>query len=149
MEQLEKLTLGEKLVVGGCIAFILVALIFEWTTYGRFGYGAFEYPGGTWITFAVILAVILAGFILAVRLGNMSSPALPASWTWGMVYAIGCGLILLFVLVKAWRIIAAPGGGDFAIGFLLGAVATGAIVYGGYLLYEADKGGGFARLRHK
>jgi hypothetical protein len=50
------------------------------------------------------------------------------------------------MLLKAWRIMAVEAGG-FGIGFFLGVIATAAIAYGGYLLYSADKGGGFASLR--
>jgi hypothetical protein len=146
MEQLNKLSLGEKLVCGGTLVLIIAALFFQWWSFLSAGYDGFSAPGGTWITLAVLVAVAMSGLILATKLGNMQMPAAPTNWTWGMIYAIGGGLVVLFVLLKAWRITAAPIGG-FDIGFFLGAIGTGLIAYGCYLLYSADKGGGFGALR--
>ena len=64
-------------------------------------------------------------------------------------------LVILFMLLKAWRISALPGCGDagdlegfecsvgFAIGYWIALV--GAIIFaaGGYMLYSEDKGEGF------
>lgn len=147
MEQLNKLGLGEKLFCGGSFLLLLSALILNWFSFNSFGYGGFDYPGGTWLTFAVIVSVALSGLLLAINLGNMAPPNLPAGWTWGMVYGAGAGLTLVLVLLKCWRILAAPAGGFAIEGFLIGAIATGLIAYGGYTLYLADKGGGFASLR--
>jgi hypothetical protein len=92
------------------------------------------------------------------KFGNVSMPALPSGISWGMVYAAGAALVFLFMLLKGWRITALPdlcGGADdrgvdcsigFAIGYWIGLV--GAIIFaaGGYMLYTADKGAGFAGL---
>jgi hypothetical protein len=48
--------------------------------------------------------------------------------------------------LKFWRIMAFPFGGP-GLGFFAAVIATGLISYGCYLLYSADKGGGFASLR--
>jgi hypothetical protein len=150
-EKLNQLSLGEKLVAGGGIL-MLIASIFDWWHYSAgpisVGQDAWSSPGSIWGTLAVLLSIILAGIVLAVRLGNVTMPNLPAGWTWGMVYGAGAALVVLFVLLKAWRIMAVPAGG-FGIGFFLGVIATAAIAYGGFALYNADKGAGFAALTKK
>jgi hypothetical protein len=145
-EYLNKLSTAEKAFCGGSILLLLDALIFHWFSSSSFGYGGFDYPGGTWVTLAVILSIALTGLMLAIKFGNVNAPALPTNLTWGMVYGAGAALTVLFVLLKFWRITAAPAGGFSAIGTLLAVIAIAAIGYGGYLLYSEDKGGGFASL---
>ena len=84
------------------------ALIFHWFSFSSFGYGGFDYPGGTWVTLAVILSIALTGLLLAIKFGNVNAPTLPTNLTWGMVYGAGAALIVLFVILKFWRITAAP-----------------------------------------
>jgi hypothetical protein len=99
----------------------------------------------------------MAGILLAMKFGNVNMPALPVGWTWGMAYGAAAAVLVVAMLLKAWRISSGEvtiGGvtgdaslGGFGIGFFLGVIATAAIAYGGFLLYSADKGGGFASLR--
>jgi hypothetical protein len=148
-EKLNQLSLGEKLVVGGAILMFL-ASFFAWWTYSE---GPFDVsqdgwsaPGSIWGVLAILLSLILAGITLAVRLGNVQMPDLPANWTWGMIYGVGAALVVLFMLLKFWRIMAVEVGGP-GLGFFAAVIATAIIAYGGFLLYSADKGGGFASLR--
>ena len=151
MDQLNKLSLGEKLVAGGGLL-MLISSIFAWWSYSEgplsISQDGWSAPGSIWGVLAILISLILAGVTLAVRLGNVQMPALPTNWTWGMVYGAGAAAVILFMLLKAWRIMAVEVGG-FGIGFFLGVIATAAIAYGGYLLYSADKGGGFASLRRQ
>ncbi len=152
-EYLNKLSLGEKLVAGGGLLMLFAGLFLDWwhvsfEGLGSGGTGGFDDPGGIWSTLVILISVVLAGIVLAVKFGNVNMPALPANWTWGMVYGAGAGLVVLFFLLKAWRIMAAPVGG-FGIGFFLALVATGLIGYGGFLLYNSDKGAGFQSLMNK
>jgi hypothetical protein len=146
-EKLNQLSLGEKLVVGGGIVMLIASVFGSWWHYSNSGISvgqdAWSAPGSIWGTLAVLLSVVLAGITLAVRFGNVQMPALPNDVTWGMVYGGGAALIGLFMLLKLWRIVAVPAGGP-GLGFYLGFIAMCAIGYGGYLLYQADKGAGFA-----
>ena len=149
MDKLNQLSLGEKLVAGGGILLFLSSF-FGWWTYSS---GPFDVsqdgwsaPGSIWGTLLIIIGLVLTAVTLAVRLGNVQMPALPAAWTWGMVYGAGAAAAVVLLLLKAWRIMAVEVGG-FGIGFFIGLIATIALAYGGYLLYSADKGGGFASLR--
>jgi hypothetical protein len=56
-----------------------------------------------------------------------------------MVWGGGAAAVVVLMLLKAWRIQAAPYGG-FGIGFFIAVVATVAIAYGGYMQYAAEKG---------
>jgi hypothetical protein len=93
---------------------------------------------------AILLAIILAGIVIATRVGNVNMPALPENFTWGLVFGGGAALIVVFILLKAWRIMDVPIGG-FGIGFFLALVATVAIAAGGYLLYSEEKKGVLGR----
>ena len=148
-DKLNQLSLGEKLVIGGAVV-MFIAGFFDWWSYssGPFDVGqdGWSAPGSIWSILAILLSLILAGITLAVRLGNVQMPALPTNWTWGMIYAAGAILLALFMLLKLWRILNVEVGGP-DLGFFGGVIALGIIGYGCYLLYSADKGGGFASLR--
>jgi hypothetical protein len=156
-EYMNKLTTGEKAFAGGTLLLLIDALIFDWFKYESgselfdvsVSYGAFDYPGGTWVTLAVILSVALTGLLLAIKFGGMNAPNISASLTWGMIYGAGAALTVLFILLKFWRIMAAPAGGFDIIGFLLAVIAAAAIGYGGYLLYQSDKGAGYQSLMNR
>ena len=144
MDKLNALTLGEKLVAGGG-ALMLVASFFDWYhadiegifSVGRSGWGA---PGSIWSVLAIIISVVLAGVVLAPKLGNVQMPALPENVTWGKVFGGGAAAVVVLMLLKAWRISDVPVGG-FGIGFFVGVVAAALVAYGGYLLYSEEKSG--------
>jgi hypothetical protein len=150
-EKLNQLSLGEKLVAGGGIL-MLIASLFDWWHYssGPFDVGqdGWSAPGSIWGVLAILISIILAGIVVAVRLGNVNMPDLPAAWTWGMVYGAGAALVVIFMLLKAWRIMAAPAGG-FGLGFFLGVVAAALVAYGGFVLYNSDRGAGFQSLMNR
>ena len=144
MDKFNELSLGEKLIsVGGVVLFFL-GLLFDWWTYSTagfdFGEKGFGDPGMIWSTLAILLALAMAGLILAIRLGNMNPPNLPDNLTWGQVYGGGAALVVVLMLLKGWRIMEVPAG-SFGIGYILGILVTGAIAYGGYLLYSSEKTG--------
>jgi hypothetical protein len=141
--------MGEKAVAGGGIL-MLIASFFDWWHYSSLGFdvgeGGWGEPASIWSILAILISIVLAGIVLATRFGNMKMPDLPQGVTWGMVYGGGAALVVLFMLLKAWRISAVEVGG-FGIGFWIGVVAAAAIAYGGYVLYSADKGAGFSSFR--
>jgi hypothetical protein len=165
-EKLNQLSLGEKLLIGGAII-ILIASFFNWAeasasfagisrTEGDSGWGS---PGSIWSVLAILIAIVAAGALAAMKFGNVTLPALPSGVTWGMVYGAAAALVILLMLLKAWRILALPdacagaeeAGVDCSIGFAIGywIALVGAIIFaaGGYMLYTADKGAGFSGLR--
>ena len=153
MDKVNALSTPEKAIAGGGIL-MFIASFFAWWHYSsssvtidgntiqfgggvsRSGWGA---PGDVWSILAILVAVALAGLVIAMRLGNMQAPALPQGVTWGKVWGGGAALVVVLMLLKAWRIEAAPYGG-FAIGFFIAIIATAAIAYGGYMLYMEEQG---------
>jgi hypothetical protein len=82
----------------------------------------------------------------------MQLPALPPQYTWGQVFAAGGAALVVFTLLKAWRIQALDVGGSalgvdfgidksFGFGFFIGIVCAAAVAYGCYLMYSQEKGG--------
>jgi hypothetical protein len=153
------LSMGEKLILGGSIAFAIAAIILPWIKVSAkavagFGGGsatktAIGDPGGIWGLLALAVAIILAGIVIA-RLMDMQLPALPPQYSWGQVFAAGGGALVVLTLLKAWRIQALDVSGglgvdvldkSFGFGFFIGVIAALAVGAGGYMMYTEEKGG--------
>lgn len=168
-EKLNQLSLGEKLVIGGAAVILVASVLFDWAQmkvtiplFGSIGDGQNGWgdPGSIWSILAIVIAVALGGLILARQFANLALPGLPAGVSWGMAYAAGAALVVLFMLLKAWRITAMPEVPDcdeefvqcsvgFATGYWVAAVGALLIAAGAYLLYTEDKGVGFSGLRQQ
>jgi hypothetical protein len=146
MDMINQLSVAEKCVAGGALLMFVASFLpwWHWSSglpgLGSYSRGGWGDPGSTWSVLAILISLFLGGADIAQRLGNMTMPNL-GNYTWGQAFGAGGALIVLFMLLKAWRISAAPAGG-FGIGFFLGVVATAIIGYGCYLMYNADKGTG-------
>ena len=172
-EKFMALGLGEKLVLGGAVI-LLIASFLNWAeasiSFAGFsesdGGSGWASPGSIWGILAILIAVALAALLVAMKFGNFAAPALPTGISWGMVYAAGAALVIVFMLLKAWRIMELPGCGDAgdlgdlgvgdfdcSIGFAFGyfVALVGAIIFaaGGFLMYSTDKGAGFEGLRSR
>ena len=141
MDKINALSLAEKLIGGGAVLMLLASLFGWWSVSGR-GFSVSEnglgQPGSIWSILAIFISVGLAAVTLVPKLTTIAMPALPESVTWGMVHGGGGALVVVLMLLKAWRISAVPVGG-FGIGFFIAIVAAAAIAYGGYLLYSEEK----------
>ena len=141
MDKINSLSLGEKLIGGGAVA-MLVASLLDWWSVSEsgfsFGASGWDSPGSIWSILAILMSVGLAAVTVLPKLTTIAMPALPESVTWGMVHGGGGALVIVLMLLKAWRISAFPVGG-FGIGFFIAIVAAAAIAYGGYLLYSEEK----------
>ena len=144
MDRINLLNNGEKAVAGGGLLMLIAGLFLPWWRFSISGLGSateggFGQPGSIWSILAVLISIVLAGTIVAVKFGNVQMPALPSDLSWGQLYGGGGALVVVFMLLKAWRIGAVPIGG-FGLGFFVAVVATAAIAYGGYLLCTEEKG---------
>ena len=155
--KLQALSMGEKLILGGSIVFVIAAIIFPWikiSVSGAAGFAgasasktALGDPAAIWGYLGLIVAIVLAGVIIA-RIMDMQLPALPPQYTWGQAFAAGGGALLVFTLLKAWRIQAVDVGGglsgidkSFGLGFFIGIIAAVAVAAGAYMMYTEEKGG--------
>src|SRR5215212_697988 len=99
------LSMGEKLILIGGVVYVLAALILPWIKVSIKGVGglgggsssntALGDPGAIWGWLGLIVALVLAGIVIA-RIMDMQLPALPPQYSWGQVFAAGAGLVVLF-----------------------------------------------------
>ena len=136
---LNKLTQGEKIVVGGGILFILDLILLAWHKIDGLAGAAIraaggdptitgiEAPNGGYGLFAVLLAAVMVLQIIGARFTKAKLPQ-PAIG-WGKVHLyLGCGVAGV-VLLKLFAETNA-----LSIGALLGVVLAGALAYGGFLI---------------
>jgi hypothetical protein len=159
LEKIKAMSLAEKLISGGGVL-MLIASFFDWWHYnaadelgGEFGelaeafgastsvgYSGWGDPGAIWSVLAILICIALAALVIAVKVGDLQMPALPENLTWGKVFGGAAVAIVVFMLLKLWRIMDAPVGG-FGIGFFIALVAAAAVIYGCYLVYSEEKAG--------
>jgi hypothetical protein len=146
MERFNQLSIAEKCIVVGGLAMFIVGLFFPWWSFSEGGFSAsqtgFEAPGSLWSVLAILLAVAMAGIVLAERFGNVALPDL-GSITWAQAWGGAAIALVVLMLLKAWRISAADIGG-FGWGFLIAIIVVAAVVYGAYLKFQ-EGGGSFRR----
>ena len=144
MDRINALSTGEKLIVAGGIV-MLIASFLPWYSYD-FGLdgiadisisrNGWQSPGAIWSILATLVAVAMAGTILAAKFGNMTLPALSNNLTWGTLYLAAGGIVALCVILKL------VGESSYlSFGFYLGILAAIALAAGGYLLYSEEKKG--------
>lgn len=147
-ETFQKMALGEKIIlVAGPLLFIDSFL--HWysahkcvdTAVGQICAGgsasAWDAPGAIWSILAVLLGLIAAGLIAAVRFGNVKMPEMPQGVTWGRLL-LGSGVVAaVFLLIKLLN-----HSGDLSYGFFIGIILVGALVAGGFLTYQEEQIGG-------
>ena len=143
MEKLNALSMPEKLIAGGGLL-MLIASFLPWYKVsfdiagisGSVTRNGWESPGSIWSVLATLIAVVLAGTIVAVRFGNMRLPDLGSGISWAMIYAGGGAVIVLCIILKFLG-----ESSSISYGFFLGIIAAIAIAAGGYLIYQEEKGG--------
>jgi uncharacterized integral membrane protein len=142
MDKINELSTGDKLIAGGGIL-LLIASFLPWykvtVSFAEFSASAsangWEAPNALVSILAVIIGVIMAGAVIASKLGNMQLPALGSSITWGLAYVSGGGACLALVILKF--ILESS---SISYGFFLGFIAAVALAAGGYMLYTEEKG---------
>jgi hypothetical protein len=143
MDMVSQLSMGQKLIAGGGIL-MLIASFLPWykvsfsvaqigfsTSVSRSGW---QSPGGIWSILAVLLAVAMAGVVIA-RLANVALPDL-GSVTWGQAMLGGGVAVAVLVVIKLLN-----HSSNLSFGFFLGIIAAVALAAGGYLLYSEERTG--------
>ncbi len=141
--ELDRLSLGEKIAAGSAVL-LFIFMFFDWFGAEVSSVTGFsgEVPGGgnAWESLDIIPIFLMAAIVVAlgvavIRLTDADfEPPISAN---AVVAALG-GLAVLLI---AYRILDAPGGGDFGgvtvdttlkLGIFLALLAAGGIAYGGY-----------------
>jgi hypothetical protein len=138
---LNKLTMGDKIVAGTGIVLIISLLFFPWHSVTVSGFGmsqsftasAIESPNGFWGILALLVVIAIVGVVLAQKLGNVELPDLPIPWSDAKFFATIAVLVLLLLKL----IIETDGLGW---GCYLAILLAAGMVYGGFLIKNEDAG---------
>jgi hypothetical protein len=143
MEKVNTLSMGEKIIVGAGIVMLIASFLpwydvdvaFEGITLASASRSGWQSPGAIWSILATLIGVIMAGAVLAPKLGNVRLPDL-GQVTWGQAL-LGMGVVaVIFVLLKLLN-----ESSYMAFGFFIGIIAAIALAVGGYLVFSEEKSG--------
>jgi hypothetical protein len=143
-EAIQKMPLGDKIIVpAGIILFIdgfldwysVEACFFdECFSASASGWDA---PGAIWSILAILIGLVLAGGVIAMRVFNVKMPALPEGLTLGRLDLGLAGAAGAFLLIKLIN-----HSGDLAFGFFIGIICVAALIAGAFLNFQAERAGG-------
>jgi hypothetical protein len=139
LEYVNKLTSGQKLIVGSGIL-MFIASFLPWHKYD-FGIvtenrSAWQSPDTIWSLLAVLISIAMVGVVLAVVFGNVTLPDL-GQFTWGQAALASGALTLVLVIIKFLATT-----NHLGFGFFLGFIAAVGLAAGGYLRYTEEGAGG-------
>jgi hypothetical protein len=133
---LNKLTLGDKILGGAGILLFLDLLLFPWHSVDlgivSIDRQATESPNGFWGILALLLTIVIVAAIVVRRLTTVKMPDLPIGWNQALFYGAIAVLVVLFIKLIAET-------SELGFGAWLGLLLAAAMVYGGFVLSkEAD-----------
>jgi hypothetical protein len=142
---INKLSRSEQIISASGIV-LFVFSFFAWYGVDSVKVAGVEVGGGTasgWDRtlglFAALIAIIMAGQILATKFGGMKMPDL-GNITWGQVH-LGLGAVaLLFVIICFFD----DKGLDKKFGLFVSLLAAVGLAAGGFLKFQEEKSGGSA-----
>ena len=112
------------IVAGGAVTFVFSFV--KWYGAGGFSVNAWDqFP--IW-TYAALAGLVMAGHVLAVKLGNVQLPREVLGFTWPQIHVV---LGLLAFLVTVGQFIA---GDDAKIGLILSLLGSIALLVGAFML---------------
>jgi len=146
-ESFQKMPLGEKIIGGAAFVFFIDTFL-PWFKYdlGPFGgsvnKSGWSGDGAIFTILALLISLAMLAQIGLSRFTAMQMPALPQGFTWARVHLGGAVVILLLVLLRLLLGESTAGfDADKAFGLWIGLVLAIAMVVGGGLLYQAERGG--------
>jgi hypothetical protein len=143
-ERFRKLALGEKIILIAAPLLLLDSFL-PWykVSYdlgvagsGSVSRSGLQSPGSIWSILAVLMGLIMAGTIAAMKFGNVTMPALPAGVTWARVQLGLAVAAAVFILLKI-----AGESSHLSFGFFIGIILVAALCAGGGLLFQAESKG--------
>ena len=138
-EQFQKMGLGEKIIlIAGPLLFIDSFL--PWYDFAGGSLNAWDRPSAFASILAVFIGLVMGGSVAATRFANVKIPELPQGVTIARIYLGLGGLAGLLLLIKL-----ADHSSNLGFGFFLGIIFVGALIAGGFLMFqEEQKSGGAA-----
>lgn len=143
-EAIQKMPLGDKIIVPAGIILFIDSFLDWYSVEACFldvcvsaSANAWDAPGAIWSILAVLIGLVLAGGVIAMRVFNVKMPALPEGMTWGRIdlgLAAAAGVFLLIKLINH--------SGDLAFGFFIGIICVAALIAGAFLNFQAERQGG-------
>lgn len=139
MDQLKKFTTNELIILGGAVL-VFIGTFMKWfkadTGFGDVSVNGFEYflQG----TIPWLLAIIVAGVLIATKIANASLPDLPLPLT--QLILIVCGVIVFLIFT---RIITTDGPSEFVdrgAGIFLAFIGGVLMAVGAFLKFQAKEG---------
>lgn len=135
---LNKLTMGDKIVAGTGIVLIIGLIAFPWHSWD-YGFGisdsfsAISTHNTFWAILALLLTIALVGVVLAEKLGNVALPDLPIAWNDAKFYAAVAVLALLVLKLLTEF--------DFlGWGAYFNILLAAGMAYGGFLIKKEGAG---------
>jgi len=137
---LNKLTLGDKILGGAGILLILDLLLFPWhsvdlgiVTINR---QATESPNAFWGVLALLVTIAIVAVVIVRRLTTANLPELPIAWNLALFYAAIATLAILFIKLVSET-------SSLGFGAWFGLLLAAAMVYGGFVMTkETDEAPG-------
>jgi hypothetical protein len=137
---LNKLTLGDKILGGAGILLILDLLLFPWhsvdlgiVTINR---QATESPNAFWGVLALLVTIAIVAVVIVRRLTTANLPELPIAWNLALFYAAIATLAILFIKLVSET-------SSLGFGAWFGLLLAAAMVYGGFVMSkETDEAPG-------
>jgi hypothetical protein len=132
---LNRLTLGARIIaLSGLLLFIdsFIPWFRACADFTALGGGKICGSHNAWNNVLSLLAVLIALALVVLVVVEAMGNQLPAvgSLSWGQLYAIGAGVVALFVLLQ---VIIGDDGVSRSVGAYLGIVFAAGIAYGGFL----------------
>ncbi len=137
---LNKLTMGDKIVAGTGIGLLISLLFFPWHSFD-FGFGAsftrtgVQSPNAFFGILALLLAIAVAGAVIAEKLADVTLPDLPIPWNDAKFFAAIAVLVLLVLkLLFEFEYL--------GFGAWLSIILAGGMTYGGFLIKQEGASAG-------
>ena len=133
---LNKLTLGDKIVAGAGILLFLDLLILPWhhisvsilgITAASFNRSGLQSPNALWGWLAWIITIALVASVILRKLTTVKLPDLPIAWAQATFFATIAVAALLLIKLFAET-------SSLGIGFWIAIILAAGMVYGGFLV---------------
>ena len=144
VEKFKGLSRGSQVIVAAAVVLFIDGFLHWYSVSASFGgftvsasANAWDAPGAIWSIFAILLALAMAGVIVArLFLAAGTIPDNISGFSWGKINLGVAGVIALFIIIKLLN-----HSGDIAYGFFIGILCVIAICAGAFLNFQEEQKG--------